>query len=82
MNSLGADIKEIDDGLIINDVKKLKGGRVDSFNDHRIAMTAAIASCVSENEIVVDNFEAITKSYPNFLDDFEKIGGKFKKEGV
>ncbi len=82
LNSLGADIKEIDDGLIINGVKKLKGGRVDSFNDHRIAMTAAIASCVSENEIVVDNFEAITKSYPNFLDDFEKIGGKFKKEGV
>ena len=82
LNTLGADIKETDDGLIINGVKKLKGGRVDSFNDHRIAMTAAIASCVSENEIIVDNFEAITKSYPNFLDDFEKVGGKFKKEGV
>ena len=80
LNSLGADITETDDGLIIRGVKKLKGGRVDSFNDHRIAMTAAIASCVSENEIIIDNFEAITKSYPGFLEDFANIGGIFLKE--
>ncbi len=80
LNSLGANITETDDGLIIKGVEKLKGGRVDSFNDHRIAMTAAIASCVSENEIIIDNFEAITKSYPNFLDDFATVGGKFVKE--
>lgn len=80
LNTLGADITETDDGLIIKGVKKLKGGKVDSFNDHRIAMTAAIASCVSEGEIVVENFEAITKSYPDFLEDFAKVGGKFKTE--
>ncbi len=80
LNSLGADITETDDGLIIKGVNKLKGGKVDSFNDHRIAMTAAIASCVSDGEIVVENFEAITKSYPDFLDDFAKVGGKFKTE--
>lgn len=78
LNALGADITETDDGLTIKGVKKLKGGKVDSFNDHRIAMTAAIASCVSESEIVVENFEAITKSYPDFLEDFAKVGGKFK----
>ncbi len=80
LNALGADITETEDGLIIKGVEKLKGGRVDSFNDHRIAMTAAIASCVSENEIIIDNFEAITKSYPGFLEDFANIGGIFLKE--
>lgn len=77
LNALGADITETDDGLMIKGVNKLKGGRVDSFNDHRIAMTAAIASCVSEGEIIVENFEAITKSYPDFLEDLAKVGGKF-----
>ncbi len=80
LNALGADVLETDDGLIINGVSSLKGGRVDSFNDHRIAMTAAIASCVSDGSVTVENFEAITKSYPGFLDDFAKIGGKYKIE--
>ena len=82
LNTLGADITETEDGLLIRGVPKLKGGRVDSFNDHRIAMTAVIASCVSESDIIIENFEAVTKSYPDFLDDFAKVGGKFQKEVV
>lgn len=79
LKTLGADIAQTDGGLKITGVRSLKGGRVDSFNDHRIAMTAAIASCVSDGEITVDGFEAVNKSYPRFLDDFAEIGGKFTR---
>lgn len=81
LNTLGADVTETADGLVIKGVKALKGGRVDSFNDHRIAMMMAIASCVSDGNITVENFEAITKSYPRFLEDFASIGGKFEIQG-
>ncbi len=76
LSSLGADITEEADGLIIRGVKRLHGARVSSHNDHRIAMTAAIASLVSDGEITVDGFDAINKSYPDFIRDFSALGGK------
>ena len=51
----------------------LTGGEVDSFNDHRIAMSAAIASLVCEGTVKISRFEAINKSYPSFLDGFDKV---------
>lgn len=76
LSALGADIRETDDGLVITGVPRLRGGRVSSHNDHRIAMTAAIASLVSDGEITVDGFEAINKSYPDFVRDFTALGGR------
>lgn len=69
--SLGADIEATADGMIIRGKKQLCGGCVDSFNDHRIAMSAAIASLVCSGEVKIDRFEAINKSYPSFLDEWE-----------
>ena len=77
LSALGADVKETEDGLIIKGVPELIGGEVSSYNDHRIAMTAAVASLVSAGSITVDGFEAVNKSYPHFLDDFASLGGKF-----
>ena len=71
LSSLGADIRATDDGMIIRGKKRLSGGKVDSFNDHRIAMSAAIASLVCDGEVIIDRFEAINKSYPSFLDGWE-----------
>jgi len=70
--SIGADVKETDDGLIINGTggKKLPGGFVKSFNDHRIAMSAAVASVWTENGVTIDDMSCINKSYPMFLRDF------------
>ena len=68
LSSLGASICPTDDGMIIQGKARLLGGTVDSYNDHRIAMSAAIASIVSENEVRIDRFEAINKSYPSFTD--------------
>jgi 3-phosphoshikimate 1-carboxyvinyltransferase len=49
----------------------LNGGTVDSANDHRIAMSAAIASLACRGAVSITRFEAINKSYPTFLENFE-----------
>lgn len=83
LNKLGADIKEKQDGLIINGVKKLKGGaEVWSHKDHRIAMTLAIASTVCEEPIIIKDYECVSKSYPQFWDDYKSLGGKFDEWNV
>ena len=70
LSHLGADITPTDDGMIINGKAELVGGVVDSFRDHRIAMSAAIASLVCKNSVTVQGFEAIAKSYPSFVENF------------
>ena len=70
LTAIGADVKETGDGLIINGKSKLRGGSVKSFGDHRIAMSAAIASIGTEAGIIIDDMNCIRKSYPAFLDDF------------
>ncbi|MDD6724822.1 MAG: 3-phosphoshikimate 1-carboxyvinyltransferase, partial [Oscillospiraceae bacterium] len=52
------------------------GGEVDSFNDHRIVMAAAIAACICENPVIIHDAQAVNKSYPNFFEDYRKLGGK------
>ena len=76
LNKLGADVKELEDGLIINGKKNLTGGIVDSWNDHRIAMALAIASIRCTEEVTITNSDAVKKSYPHFWEDFKKLGGK------
>lgn len=71
LSSLGADISPTDDGMVIIGKKDLSGGDVDSFNDHRIAMSAAVASLVCTDPVKITRFEAINKSYPSFADNFE-----------
>lgn len=73
LTALGAYIKETPDGLIINGKPRLFGGTVHAHNDHRIAMAAAIASTVCENEVVISDAQAVSKSYPAFWEDFEKL---------
>ena len=80
INLLGGKAKETSDGLIITGTKELKGGCVDSFNDHRIAMSAAVASLVCSQPVIIKNAEAVSKSYPDFWDDFIKLGGKIEIE--
>lgn len=73
LNKLGANIEEGDDYLIIHGINKLHGGLVHSHNDHRIAMSLAIASIKADGEVIIENKEAVNKSYPGFWEDFEKI---------
>ena len=50
-------------------------GVVNSFGDHRIAMSAAIMSCVAKGITTIDNGACVAKSYPTFFDDFAMLGG-------
>lgn len=75
IKDLGGNAEETKDGIIIYGTGKLAGGCVDSFNDHRIAMSCAIASCICENEVKILGAECVKKSYPAFFDDFIKLGG-------
>ena len=72
LKNLGAEVKILPDGLMIRG-GKLTGGTVDSQNDHRIAMLAAIASSVSEKPVTLLGAEAVQKSYPRFWADFETM---------
>ena len=76
INNLGGKIEILDNSIIIYGKYKLEGGIVDSFNDHRIVMSAAIASCFCDNEVIIKNAEAVNKSYKNFFRDFKMLGGK------
>jgi len=75
LRELGADIRETDDGLIIHGGALLKGGRVSSWNDHRIAMAAAIAATVCSAPVTIHGAETVGKSYPGFFDDLRVLGG-------
>ncbi len=75
INSLGGEAHETDDGIIIIGKKSLSGGKIDSFNDHRIVMAAAVASQKCENCVIIKNAQAINKSYPEFFEDFNSLGG-------
>ncbi|MEG0614814.1 MAG: 3-phosphoshikimate 1-carboxyvinyltransferase [Oscillospiraceae bacterium] len=75
LNSIGGNIEISADELIIHPIEAFCGGTADSFNDHRIVMALAIASTKSTAPIVIKNAQAVEKSYPNFFDDFNKLGG-------
>ncbi len=73
-NKIGAKIKVTENEIYIEGVEKLEGGNTTSHNDHRIAMSLAVASIVSESDIVIDDAMSINKSSFNFIDQFRSIG--------
>ena len=80
LNSLGADVEEREDSLVIRGKEALAGGAaVDSHNDHRIAMMAAIAATRCENPVTINGAECVSKSYPDFWEEYENLGGKIQK---
>jgi 3-phosphoshikimate 1-carboxyvinyltransferase len=72
LSALGAKIEETADGLLIEGVARLKGGRVNPANDHRIAMAAALAALKSEGAVEIIDPQCVDKSYPFFWRDFLK----------
>ncbi len=70
LREMGAKIEEIKDGFVIEGPTPLKGGKVKSFGDHRIAMTLFIASLIAKGETYIEGFDCVDISYPNFLKDF------------
>ena len=63
------------DGLTVHGARELRGGAVDSFNDHRITMALAVAASGARGEVIINGSDSVEKSYPGFWDDFSKLGG-------
>ena len=76
LRSLGAMVNERPDGLEIFGGYRLHGGWVSSFGDHRIAMMAACLKVFCDGEIEIDGAGAVTKSYPEFWEDYRSLGGE------
>ncbi|WP_062356355.1 3-phosphoshikimate 1-carboxyvinyltransferase [Bacillus kwashiorkori] len=72
LRKLGADIEATDDGLIIRGKRPLTGGIVNSHGDHRIGMMLAIAATICKEEVILENPECISISYPSFFQDLNK----------
>jgi 3-phosphoshikimate 1-carboxyvinyltransferase len=73
LRAMGAQVIELNDGLEIQGRASLRGARVASFGDHRIAMAFAIAGMFAEGETIVQDVECVRESYPGFekaLDEF------------
>lgn len=80
LEKMGAKIEEHEDGMTIYGVNSLHGAVVDSHNDHRVAMSLAMASLKCDGEIKILNAGCVSKSYPNFFSVFEKLGGNVTYE--
>lgn len=77
LTKIGALIEETKDGLIIHGQKSLKGGcECDSHNDHRIAMSIAIAALGAEEPVIIKNADWIKISFPNFIEFLDKLKEK------
>ena len=75
LTKFGADIEELDDGIIVNGVGSLNGTICESFDDHRIAMMEAIAAILSKGQTTIKNSDCVAISYPMFWDDLSILTG-------
>ena len=66
------------DDLIVDGCGQLKGGTIDSFKDHRIVMSAAVAATICTEPVTIANAQDVAKSYPEFFEDYEMLGGMVK----
>ena len=74
LRKMGADIIATEDTLVINGGHKLHGATVDPHNDHRIAMSCAVAALGAKGETKIQDIECINKSYPQFFSDLRVLG--------
>ncbi len=70
--ALGADVQPTADGLVVTGGRPLTGATVRSHGDHRVAMALAVAAMAAGGETVIEGWEAVATSYPDFEDDLRK----------
>jgi 3-phosphoshikimate 1-carboxyvinyltransferase len=73
LSALGASIEATEDGFAVTGTGGLRGGRIASHGDHRVAMLGAVAGLASREGVEVDGMEAADVSYPRFLDDVARL---------
>ncbi len=79
LRKMGAEIEELDDGMIIHGGKTLHGALTDSYGDHRIAMALTVAALGAEGTTLIKDGECCQVTYPAFADDFSRLGVSIKE---
>ncbi len=76
LRAFGVKVTETEDGMVIEGASRLRPARVDSHVDHRIAMTAAVAgACAAEGTTVIEGWDSVATSYPQFAEDLVCLTG-------
>lgn len=75
LKKMGVDVKEKPDGMIIKG-GNVKGAELDGYKDHRIVMAFSVAALCAKGETVIKDAESIAKTYPQFFEDYNLLGGK------
>ena len=70
---MNVDIEINDDLMIIKGSKQVKGAKVTSHNDHRIAMACAVAALGANGDTIIHAADAVKKSYPSFFEDLKML---------
>ena len=78
LEALGGKAESTEDTLTVHGTG-FTGGTVDSHNDHRIAMAAAIAATVCRSPVTILGAEAVNKSYPKFWEEYHRLGGNYEQ---
>ena len=73
LKKMGADIEEREDGFMVNGPTRLQGAVCESYNDHRIAMSLAVAALLAKGKTVIRNSECIDISFPGFEKTLQKL---------
>jgi len=77
LTKFGANVVERDDSIDIEPPKQIQNARVHSYNDHRLFMAFAIAGLATAHT-EVDGADSVDVSYPKFVSDIAKIGGRIE----
>ncbi len=70
---LGGQVTARDDGMVIQGVENLAGGKVSSHGDHRIAMSMAVAALRARSEVLIDDTACTATSFPNFWELIDQV---------
>jgi len=82
LRRIGTKVTELKDGLIIfGDPEKLHGAEIETYNDHRMAMCFGMAQ-IAIPEIKIKNPNCVSKTYPTFWRDLEKVKSKIKSKNI
>jgi 3-phosphoshikimate 1-carboxyvinyltransferase len=73
LRTMGAEVEEFEDGLAVSGPTRLRGARMDSHGDHRIAMAFSIAALVAGGETEIDGSECVGISFPEFFGLLESL---------
>ncbi len=76
VQSLGGQVRMDGDDIYITGTGSLRGGVVDCYNDHRLVMAGSLAALIAQEPVLLKDSEAISKSYPQFFEDWNQLGGE------